>query len=120
MATIQQTLGDFLTGIRTTDPPGVTPSIAYQPPSLPQINTKNTMRLFFQNVHGAHPRTALDKWMEAMSNIEELHIGVIGLSEINTNMNIDANFAGLRRGIQSRWKNMKLKVGSCSGVRVPP
>ena len=53
--------------------------------------------------------------MEAMSNIEDLHIGVIGLSEINTNMNIDANFAGIRRGIQSRWKNMKMIRGSCSG-----
>ena len=49
-----------------------------------------------------------------MTNIEELHIGVIGLSEINTNMNIDANFAGLRRGIQSRWKNMKMTGISCS------
>ena len=111
MVTTQQTLGDFLTGIKTTDPPGLNPSIVYQPPSLPQINPKNTMRFYFQNVHGAHPRTALDKWMEAMSNIEELHIGVIGLIEINTNMNIDANFAGLRRGIQSRWKNMKMTGG---------
>ena len=76
------------------------------------------MRLCFQNVHGAHPRTALDKWMEATSNIDELHIGVIGLSEINTNMNIDANFAGLRRGIQSRWKNMKITGGSCSGENI--
>ena len=99
MATIQQTLGDFLTGIRTTDSPSVTPSITYQPPSLPQINPTNTMRLCFQSVHGAHPRTALDNSMEAMSNIKELHIGVIGLSEINTNMNIDANFVGIRRGI---------------------
>ena len=96
MVTIQQTLGDFLTGIRTTDPPEVTPSIAYQPPSLPQINPKNTTSLCFQNAHGDHPRTALDKWMEAMTNIEELHIGVIGISEINTNMNIDANMAGIR------------------------
>ena len=95
MATIQQTLGDFLTGIRTTDPAGATPSLAYQPPSLPLITPKNTMRLCFQNVHGAHPRTALDKWMEAMTNIEERHIGVIALSEINTNMNIDTNMAGL-------------------------
>ena len=118
MVTIQQTLGDFLTGIRTTDPPGVTPSIAYQPPSLPQINPTNTMRLCFQNVYGAHPRTVLDKWMEAMSNIEDLHIGVIGLSEINTNMNIDANFSGIRRGIQSRWENMKMIGGSCSGESI--
>ena len=89
MVTIQQTLGDFLTGIRTTDPAEVTPPIAYQPPSLPSINPKNTMRLCFQNVHGAHPRTALDKWMEAMSRIANLHIGVIGISEINANMHID-------------------------------
>ena len=76
------------------------------------------MCICFQNVCGAHPRTALEKWVEAMSNIEDLHIGVIGLSEINTNMNIDANMAGLRRGIQSRWKNMKMIGGSCSGERI--
>ena len=56
--------------------------------------------------------------MEAMSNIEYLHIGVIGLSEINTNMNIDVNLAGLRRGIQSRWKNMKMIGGSYSGESI--
>ena len=76
------------------------------------------MRLCFQNVHGDHPHTALDKWMEAMTNIEELHIGVIALSEINTNMNIDANMAGLRRGIQLRWKNMKMIGGSCDGENI--
>ena len=56
--------------------------------------------------------------MKAISNIEDLHIGVIGLSEINTNMNIDANFAGIRRSIQSRWKNMKMIGGSCSGESI--
>ena len=53
-----------------------------------------------------------------MSNIEDLHIGVIGISEININMNIDANQAGLRRGIQSRWKNMKMIGGSCRGESI--
>ena len=113
--TIQRTLGDFLTGIKTSGSPGVTPTTEYNPPSLPQINPQNTMRLCFQKVRGNHPRTALDKWMEAMSNIKEHHIGVIGISEINTNMNIDANLSGISRGLQSRWKNMKITGGSCSG-----
>ena len=62
------------------------------------------MRLCFQNVRDDYPRTALEKWMEEMSNIEDIHIGFIGLSEINKNMNIDVNLAGLRRGIQYRWE----------------
>ena len=107
--TVQQTLGEFLTSIRMDRSPCSTPSIEYQPPALPQIDPQKMMRLCFQNVRGSHPRTALEKWMEAMSNIEDLHIGVIGLSEINTNTNIDTKQAGLRRGIQSRWKNMKMK-----------
>jgi hypothetical protein len=53
--------------------------------------------------------------MEAMSRIADLQIGVIGLSEINANMHIDPNQAGLRRGIQSQWKNMKMIKGSCKG-----
>ena len=56
--------------------------------------------------------------MEAMPNIEESHIGVIALSEINTNMNIDPNMAGLRRGIQAKWKNMKMIGGSCAGETI--
>ena len=56
--------------------------------------------------------------MEAMTSIKELHIGAIGLSEINTNMNIDVNMAGIRRGIQSRWKNMKMIGGSCGGETI--
>ena len=105
---IQRTLGDFLTGLRTNITPCLTPTVEYQPPALPQIDPHKTMRLCFKNFHGAHPFTALDKWMEAMSRIADLQIGVIGLSEINANMHIDPNQAGLRRGIQSRWKNMKM------------
>jgi hypothetical protein len=99
---IQQALGGFLTGMRTNSTPCSTPTDEYQPPSLPQIDPQKTMRLCFQNIHGAHPRTALEKWMEAMSRIADLQIGVIGLSESNANMHIDPNQVGLRRGIQSR------------------
>ena len=112
---IQRTLGDFLTGLRTNSTPCLTPTVEYQPPALPQIYPQKTMRLCFQNVHGAHPRTALEKWMEKMSRIADHQIGVIGLSEINANMHIDPNQAGIRRGIQSRWKNMKMIGGSCKG-----
>ena len=69
------------------------------------------MHMCFQNVRGAHPRTAMYKWMEAMPKIADVHIGVIELSEINANMNIKPNQAGLRRGIMSRWKIMKMIRG---------
>jgi hypothetical protein len=110
---IQQTLGDFFIGMRAPITPS-TPTEEYQPPALPRIDPQRTMRLCFQNVHGAHPRTALEKWMEAMSRIADLQIGVIGLSDINANMHIDSNQVGL----QYRWKNMKMIGGSCTGESI--
>ena len=49
-------------------------------PELPQIDTQKVLRIGFQNLHGAHPTDAHNKWVEAMENAEALKIGAFGMS----------------------------------------
>ena len=115
---IQKHIGEFF-NTNFQQSPSPEPAFGMRPrgsgPSLRRIDTKATMRLCFQNVRGAHPATALDKWVTAMERIVELNISVLGCSELNTNVGMGYNEGGIRQGIKNGWRQSKTVLGSCRG-----
>jgi len=115
---IQKHIGEFF-NTNFQQSPSPEPAIGMRPrgsgPSLRRIDTKATMRLCFQNVRGAHPATALEKWVTAMERLVELNISVLGCSELNTNVGMGYNEGGIRQGIKNGWRQSKTVLGSCRG-----
>ena len=83
---VQHTITEWLHSIQldnTTEDVGL-----LTVPALPPIDTNKVLRIGFQNAHGAHPTYAHDKWNEAMEKARDLQLGIFGLSELNTNVQL--------------------------------
>ena len=60
-------------------------------PGLHNTNTKKVMQLGFQNSHYSHHDTAIGKWNGVMDECGHHSMSILGISEINANLNYDTN-----------------------------
>jgi hypothetical protein len=113
--TIQHTLGNIINSINVDGQSQPRTVLECRPPEVPQIDPQNILRLCFQNVQGLHPRMALDKWMGVTESASKHNVGILGLSEINTNMALESNQREIKYTIRSKWKTHKMEAGTCIG-----